>query len=84
MILDVQELVVFLASYPRLYRQPYSMHHVLGNSMFGRQMETKLIIVLTPKTGKGRLGPGRPVRPGPKGGLTGCPVASLAQKGHAV
>jgi hypothetical protein len=27
---------------------------------------------------QGRLGPGRPVRPGPRGGLTGCPVAGLA------
>jgi hypothetical protein len=35
--------------------------------------------VLTPKIGKGRLGPGRLVRPGPRGGLTGCPVAGLAQ-----
>ncbi|RCV09184.1 hypothetical protein SETIT_2G006900v2 [Setaria italica] len=44
MILDAQELVVFLASYPRLYRQPYSMHLVLGNCMFGRQMETEFVI----------------------------------------
>jgi hypothetical protein len=34
--------------------------------------------VLTPKFGKSRLGPRRPVRPGPRGGLTGCPVAGLA------
>jgi hypothetical protein len=34
--------------------------------------------VLTPKIGKSRLGPGRPVRPGPRGGLTRCPVADLA------
>jgi hypothetical protein len=40
--------------------------------------------VLTPEIGKGRLGPGRPVRPGPRGGLTGCPMASLAQRGQAV
>jgi hypothetical protein len=44
MILDVKELVVFLASYPRLYRQPYSMHLLLGNCMFGRQMESELVI----------------------------------------
>ncbi|RCV09196.1 hypothetical protein SETIT_2G008100v2 [Setaria italica] len=44
MILGVEELVVFLASYPRLYRQPYSMHLVLGNCMFGRQMETEFVI----------------------------------------
>jgi hypothetical protein len=44
MIIDVEELVVFLASYPRLNRQPYSMHLELGNCMFGRQMETQLVI----------------------------------------
>ncbi|RCV09191.1 hypothetical protein SETIT_2G007600v2, partial [Setaria italica] len=44
MILDAQELVVFLTSYPRLYRQPYSMHLLLGNCMFGRQMESELVI----------------------------------------
>jgi hypothetical protein len=37
--------------------------------------------VLTPKIGKSRLGPGMPVRPGPRGGLTRCPVVSLAQRG---
>ncbi|PUZ68239.1 hypothetical protein GQ55_2G009800 [Panicum hallii var. hallii] len=35
---------MFLASYPRLYRQPYSMHLLLGNCMFGRQMESELVI----------------------------------------
>jgi hypothetical protein len=40
--------------------------------------------VLTPKIGKGRLGSGRLVRPGLRGGLTGCPVAGLAQRGQAV
>jgi len=44
MIVDVNELVVFLMSYPRLYRQPYSMHILLGNCMFGRQMEVELVI----------------------------------------
>ncbi|RLM92937.1 uncharacterized protein C2845_PM08G01350 [Panicum miliaceum] len=43
MIVDVKELVVFLTSYPRLYRQPYSMHLLLGNCMFGRQMEAELL-----------------------------------------
>ncbi|EER95764.2 hypothetical protein SORBI_3002G011500 [Sorghum bicolor] len=43
MILDVKELVVFLASYPRIYRQPYSMHLLLSNCMFGRQMEAQLV-----------------------------------------
>jgi hypothetical protein len=40
--------------------------------------------VLAPKIGKRRLRPGRPVRPGPRGGLTGCLVAGLAQRGQAV
>jgi hypothetical protein len=44
MIIDVKELVVFLSSYPRMYHQPYSMHLLLGNCMFGRQTEAELII----------------------------------------
>ena len=44
MVLDVKELVVFLTSYPRLYRQPYSMHLLLSNCMFGRQMEAHHVI----------------------------------------
>lgn len=44
MILDVEELVIFMMSYPCIYRQPYSMHLLLGNCMFGRQMETELVI----------------------------------------
>ncbi|XP_062187575.1 uncharacterized protein LOC133890942 isoform X1 [Phragmites australis] len=44
MILDSNELVLFLSSYPRLYRQPYNMHLLLGNCMFGRQMEAELVI----------------------------------------
>jgi hypothetical protein len=44
MIIDVKELVVFLSSYPRMYRQPYSMHLLLGNCMLGRQTEVELII----------------------------------------
>jgi len=43
MIVDVKELVVFLTSYPRLYRQPYSMHLLLGICMFGRQLEAELV-----------------------------------------
>jgi hypothetical protein len=43
-IIDVDELVMFLMSYPRLYRQPYSMHILLGNCMFGRQMEVEFVI----------------------------------------
>jgi len=44
MIRDVNELVLFLASYPRLYSQPYSMHLQLANCMFGRQIEAQLVI----------------------------------------
>ncbi|PUZ68242.1 hypothetical protein GQ55_2G009900 [Panicum hallii var. hallii] len=44
MIIDVEELAVFLMSYPRLYRQPYSMHLLVGNCMFWRQMETERVI----------------------------------------
>ncbi|RLN35110.1 hypothetical protein C2845_PM03G22020 [Panicum miliaceum] len=44
MIRDVNELILFLASYPRLYRQPYSMHLQLANCMFGRQIEAQLVI----------------------------------------
>jgi hypothetical protein len=44
MILDAKELVLFLTSYPRLYRQPYSMHLILSNCMFGRQMESEIVI----------------------------------------
>jgi hypothetical protein len=44
MILDMKELVVFMTSYPRFYRQPYSMHLLLGNCMFGRQMEAELVL----------------------------------------
>jgi len=44
MVLDASELILFLESYPRMYREPYSMHILLRNCMFGRQMETELII----------------------------------------
>ncbi|KAK3124293.1 hypothetical protein QOZ80_7BG0584570 [Eleusine coracana subsp. coracana] len=44
MILDMQELVMFLTCYPRLYQQPYSMHLLLDNCMFGRQMEAETVI----------------------------------------
>jgi hypothetical protein len=40
--------------------------------------------VLTPKIVKSRLGSGRPVRPGPRDGLTGCLVAGLARRGQEV
>jgi len=44
MIRDVNELVLYLASYPRLCSQPYSMHLQLANCMFGRQIEAQLVI----------------------------------------
>ncbi|KAM0909505.1 hypothetical protein ACQ4PT_014774 [Festuca glaucescens] len=44
MILDVSETVMFLTSYPRLHRQPYSMHLQMENCMFGRQMEMELVL----------------------------------------
>jgi energy-coupling factor transporter ATP-binding protein EcfA2 len=44
MILDVSETAMFLTSYPRLHRQPYSMHIQIENCMFGRQMEMELVL----------------------------------------
>ncbi|RCV35029.1 hypothetical protein SETIT_7G206100v2 [Setaria italica] len=44
MIIDVKELVLFLKSYPHLYRQPCSMQILLGKCMFGRQMEAELVL----------------------------------------
>jgi hypothetical protein len=43
MIVDARESVMLLTTYPRLHRQPYNMY-ILGNSMFGRQMEMELIL----------------------------------------
>ncbi|CAM0904019.1 unnamed protein product [Alopecurus aequalis] len=44
MIIDVSESVIFLTTYPRLHRQPYSMHLLLENCMLGRQMEMELVL----------------------------------------
>ncbi|WVZ61591.1 hypothetical protein U9M48_011443 [Paspalum notatum var. saurae] len=44
MILDAKETVIFLNTYPRMYRQPYSMHLLLANCMFDRQMEAQHVI----------------------------------------
>ncbi|RLN09805.1 hypothetical protein C2845_PM11G05660 [Panicum miliaceum] len=45
MVADADVLVLLLMSYPRRrYRQPYSMHLMLENCMFGRQMETEHVI----------------------------------------
>ena len=44
MVADADVLVLLLTSYPRRYRQPYGMHLILDNCMFGRQMETEHVI----------------------------------------
>jgi hypothetical protein len=44
MILDVSETTMFLTAYPRLHRQPYSLHIQIENCMFGRQMEMELVL----------------------------------------
>ncbi|KAL6880498.1 hypothetical protein ACP4OV_012063 [Aristida adscensionis] len=51
MIADMDQLVMFMMSYPRIYRQPYSMHLLLGSSMFGHQMEAGLVINFLLHTG---------------------------------
>jgi hypothetical protein len=47
--------------------------------VFDSLAEIIIMILLTPKIGKSRLGLGRPVGSGPIGGLTGCVVAGLAR-----
>ncbi|CAL5077627.1 unnamed protein product [Urochloa decumbens] len=44
MISNMKEFLVFVTSYPHMYRQPYSMHLLLGNCMFSRQIETELVV----------------------------------------
>ncbi|XBH87920.1 hypothetical protein VPH35_075289 [Triticum aestivum] len=44
MILDASEMVRFLTTYPRMHRQPYSMHLLLEKCMFARQRETEVVI----------------------------------------
>ncbi|CAO2188292.1 unnamed protein product [Urochloa humidicola] len=41
---DMAEFAVFLDGYPRILRQPYSVHLVLDKVMFGRQMEKETVI----------------------------------------
>ncbi|RCV16808.1 hypothetical protein SETIT_3G167600v2 [Setaria italica] len=43
-ISDMKEFVMFLGSYPPLYRQPYSAHMFLEKCMFGRHMEKERVI----------------------------------------
>ncbi|XP_047059115.1 putative disease resistance protein RGA3 [Lolium rigidum] len=59
MIGDMQELILFLASYPRVSRQPYNAYLLLDQVMFGRQMEKETIISFLfwrETTGNGKLG----------------------------
>ncbi|CAL4894573.1 unnamed protein product [Urochloa decumbens] len=44
MISDMKESVMFLASYPPLYRQPYSAHMFVEKYMFGRHMEKERVM----------------------------------------
>ncbi|CAO2171281.1 unnamed protein product [Urochloa humidicola] len=41
---DMLEFTVFLQGYPRICGQPYSTYLILGNVMFGRQMEMETVI----------------------------------------
>ena len=41
---DTSEFVMFLNNCPRLCRQPYSMHLLLDNCLFGRQLEMERIM----------------------------------------
>ncbi|KAK3165294.1 hypothetical protein QOZ80_1AG0031440 [Eleusine coracana subsp. coracana] len=41
---DMEEFVMFLEGYPRIFRQPYSTYLILDKVMFGRQMEKETII----------------------------------------
>ncbi|KAL6647679.1 hypothetical protein ACP70R_015116 [Stipagrostis hirtigluma subsp. patula] len=51
MVADVKdELVVFLTRCPRLHCQPYSMYMILDRCMFGRQMETELVVAFLLQT----------------------------------
>ncbi|KAM3299440.1 hypothetical protein ACQJBY_040767 [Aegilops geniculata] len=44
MAADTKEFVIFLMSYPRMYRQPYGAYLFLDKCMFGRQMEREQAI----------------------------------------
>ncbi|CAN6332293.1 unnamed protein product [Urochloa humidicola] len=51
MIGDMKEFVMFLASYPPLYRQPYSAHMFVEKCMFGRHMEKERVMEFLLQTG---------------------------------
>nr|CAB3474104.1 unnamed protein product [Digitaria exilis] len=57
---DTLEFTVFLDGYPRICRQPYSTYLILGNVMFGRQMEMEMVInfLLRPESLAGNGNPG--------------------------
>ncbi|KAF6991310.1 hypothetical protein CFC21_008409 [Triticum aestivum] len=44
MVADIKEFVIFLMSYPRMYRQPYGAYLFFDKCMFGRQMEREQAI----------------------------------------
>ncbi|KAM0840881.1 hypothetical protein ACQ4PT_059363 [Festuca glaucescens] len=44
MVADMKEFVIFLMSYPQMYRQPYGAYLYLDKYMFGRQMEREQAI----------------------------------------
>ncbi|XP_062208787.1 uncharacterized protein LOC133910296 [Phragmites australis] len=41
---DMKEFVVFLSSYPRVVRQPYSTHLYMGRCMLGRHREKERVV----------------------------------------
>jgi hypothetical protein len=56
---DMLEFGVFLEGYPRIRRQPYCTYLILGNVMFGRQMEMETVVnfLLRPEAPFGNGGP---------------------------
>nr|XP_034596368.1 putative disease resistance RPP13-like protein 1 [Setaria viridis]TKW16504.1 hypothetical protein SEVIR_5G303400v2 [Setaria viridis] len=57
---DMLEFAVFSRGYPRICRQPYGTYLILGNVMFGRQMEMETVInfLLRPESPAGNENPG--------------------------
>ncbi|CAL4902101.1 unnamed protein product [Urochloa decumbens] len=51
MLRDMKEFVMFLASCPPLYRQPYSAHMFVEKCMFGRHMEKERVMKFLLQTG---------------------------------
>ncbi|KAM0840880.1 hypothetical protein ACQ4PT_059362 [Festuca glaucescens] len=44
MVANMEEFVIFLMSYPRMYRQPYGAYLYLHKYMFGRQLEREQVV----------------------------------------